>query len=216
MTTTVHRLTDFEASISKKTYKVDRTPYIEKYEQADESFVICLRPRGFDKRLLLSTLFYYYSEKTQKISRKLFRNLYVSSFEPVTRSSFSIFFLDFSSIQPDNPSCLKKNYETEIEFAIREYSHFESITTEPHFKTNPNQLLEDFFKSYGNEKLLVLINEYDGFHYEILDPELNQFESKKLGQNPIIRGLYAKLKEALNARRLGRIFVTATDNSQDR
>ncbi|MCG8336128.1 MAG: AAA family ATPase [Proteobacteria bacterium] len=216
MVSPAHRLTDFELSLKKGLYTVDRTPYIEKYEKANEPFVICLRPRGFDKCLLLSTLFYFYSNRLSKISRKLFHQLYISNFQPIIRSSYSILYLDFSSIAPDNPVRLQADYKAAIEYAIQEYCHFESVAAATLSGLTPIQLLREFLKTYGQEKLFVLINEYDGFHYEILDPALNRFESKQIGSNPLIGVLYNELKQAIHLGCLGRIFVAGTDDSQDR
>ena len=43
---------------------IDKTDYIEKLEKTNESFLIFLRPRRFGKSLFLSTLQYYYDEKS--------------------------------------------------------------------------------------------------------------------------------------------------------
>ncbi|HHB94079.1 MAG TPA: AAA family ATPase, partial [Campylobacterales bacterium] len=43
---------------------IDKTNYIEKLENINESFLIFLRPRRFGKSLFLSTLQYYYDENS--------------------------------------------------------------------------------------------------------------------------------------------------------
>ncbi len=212
----IHRLSDFEQAISSRSYLVDRTPYIEKYEQAAQPFVICLRPRGFNKTLLLSMLRVYYEKKLVKLSNRLCKKLYISTHNTPLKGCFSIFYLDFTSISFPKPNSIEPSYLEAINLGIREYLYSNNQVAKITGGENPLVILHNFLASHGSEELFILINEYDCFHHEILDPRVSQFKNENFGKNPLIRNLYAELKQALQTGLTGRIFVVGIDDSLDR
>jgi len=54
--------------INNDYFYVDKTGFIEKLENLNESFLIFLRPRRFGKSLFLSTLQYYYGSPLPSVT----------------------------------------------------------------------------------------------------------------------------------------------------
>lgn len=51
---------NFAGLVKEGYYFVDKTPYLEWLDEADESYLIFLRPRRFGKSLFISMMEYYY------------------------------------------------------------------------------------------------------------------------------------------------------------
>ena len=76
---------------------IDKTNYIEKLENINESFLIFLRPRRFGKSLFLSTLQYYYDENSKDEFDKIFQNTYIGQNPTSLKSSYRILFYWFTT-----------------------------------------------------------------------------------------------------------------------
>ena len=82
-----YRISDYENLIRKNCYYVDKTMYLEKLEDLDDTLVF-LRPRRFGKTLFTSMMSYYYDINSKDKFDELFKDTYVY----------------------DNPTCNKNNY----------------------------------------------------------------------------------------------------------
>jgi hypothetical protein len=90
--------------INKDYFYIDKTQYIEKLENINESFLIFLRPRRFGKSLFLSTLQYYYDENSKDEFEAMFSDTYVGKNPTPLKNSFRILFFEFSGINVDGGS----------------------------------------------------------------------------------------------------------------
>jgi hypothetical protein len=78
---------------------IDKTQYIEKLENINEKYMIFLRPRRFGKSLFLSTLHYYYDEKSQDEFEAIFGDTNIGKNPTPLKSSYRILFFEFSGIE---------------------------------------------------------------------------------------------------------------------
>ncbi len=214
------RLQEFEKAVTRGSYTIDRTPYLEKYEKAGQNFVICLRPEGFDKRMFLSMIRTYYDTNLSRTSKKLFRKLYISNNISSSANSFYILYFDFSRIRDSGPAGYQASYRHEMEKALQEFKErYPQVSTESLVSNVdsgiPDRLLRRILKRFGDLDLFVLINEYEGFHHEILE-DTEKKESLTGNRNPWINSIYSELKRAVNDKVVNRVFALGIDDSQDR
>ncbi len=78
---------------------IDKTRYIEKLENLNESFVIFLRPRRFKKSLFPLTLQYYYDENSAHEFDNMFNDTYIGKNPTPLKNSYRILFLESSRIE---------------------------------------------------------------------------------------------------------------------
>ncbi len=213
-------ITRFEEIRSRGEYYIDRTPYIKKLEKSNERFVICLRPREFDRHLFISMLGSYYGLEFKNRFRKLFKDLYIGKNPTPNANSYHVLKLDFSNMNINAANDIQKQYLSIIKLGIkdffRRYKHTLSYQSDGLLsQPDPSTLLNMFFQPFQNIKLFVFINEYDHFLPEILDPEFNDFPPF-IRLNPMIRRIYQTLKQASNNGSVDRIFVVGIDKGVDR
>ena len=190
---------------------IDKTKYIEILEKSNESFVIFLRPRRFGKSLFLSTLQYYYDEKSQDEFEAMFADTYIGQNPTTLKNSYRILFFEFSGINTDES--MEKIYE-EFTFKIKMtlsgyFSDYGYQAYDEGLNTinTPTSLMEYFFKTVKDDNIYLLIDEYDQFANAILAHSMQEF-LKIVSKGGFVRSFYEVIKSATQTGIVQKMFIT--------
>jgi len=200
-----------KVKITNEYFYVDKTKHIEVLEKLNESFLIFLRPRRFGKSLFLSTLQYYYDENSAHEFDAIFQDTYIGQNPTALKSSYRILFFEFSGIEVDGDikktyHDFSKNIQKGINSYLREYGYKEHIE---YFNSlnNPKDIIKDFFEITKNDKIYLLIDEYDQFANAILAYSMKDF-LKIVGKGGFVRSFYEVIKTATYRGTVKKMFIT--------
>ncbi len=190
---------------------IDKTEFIEKLENLNESFLIFLRPRRFGKSLFLSTLQYYYDENSAHEFDDIFQETYIKKHPTPLKSSFRILFFEFSGIDIDGDrERLFEQFTFKIKMSIGKYFSNYGYTEEykdiEHIN-NPTSLMEYFFEKSKHDQIYLLIDEYDQFANAILAYNMKDFLDI-VGKGGFVRSFYEVLKGATQTGVVQKMFIT--------
>jgi hypothetical protein len=199
------------AKINNDYLYIDKTPFIEKLENINESYLIFLRPRRFGKSLFLSTLQYYYDENSANDFDTIFNDTYIGKKPTPLKSSYRILFFEFSGINTDES--MEKIYEQflfKIKMSLSRY--FDNYSYKIGYKdlkdiNNPTSLMEYFFEAVKNDQIYLLIDEYDQFANAILAHSMQDF-LRIVGKGGFVRSFYEVLKTATLSGIVQKMFIT--------
>ena len=197
--------------INNDYFYIDKTNYIEKLENLNESFLIFLRPRRFGKSLFLSTLQYYYDENSAHEFDAMFHDTYIGQNPTALKSSYRILFFEFSGINID--AGIEKIYQQfgfKIKMAMSSYFSSYGYDTEyEDFKEidSPASLMEYFFEKVKDDSIYLLIDEYDQFANAILAYNMEDFLNI-VGKGGFVRSFYEVIKTATGAGVVQKMFIT--------
>ncbi len=190
---------------------IDKTEYIKKLEKLNEDFVIFLRPRRFGKSLFLSTLQYYYNENSKNEFKKLFGDTYIGKSPTPLKNSYKILFFEFSGINIDGGiEVIYEGFKDNIKSAIYRYfsNYGYSITRESLDKiATPTGVIKYFFDTVKDDKIYILIDEYDQFANAILANSMEDFLNI-VGKGGFVRSFYEVLKTATLSGTVQKMFIT--------
>ncbi|SFP42853.1 AAA family ATPase [Hydrogenimonas thermophila] len=190
---------------------IDKTSYIEKLESLNENFLIFLRPRRFGKSLFLSTLQYYYDENAKSEFDELFGDTYIGKHPTPLKNSFRILFFEFSGINTDESmQSIYEQFTFKIKMSLSSY--FKSYNYPQSYEdlkeiNNPTSLMEYFFEIVKDDRIYILIDEYDHFANAILSYSMDDF-LKIVGKGGFVRSFYEVLKTATFTGTVQKIFIT--------
>jgi len=192
---------------------IDKTKYIERLERLNEDFVIFLRPRRFGKSLFLSTLQYYYDENSKDEFEQIFQDTYIKANPTPLKNSYRILFFEFSGIEVDinNRDKTYHDFMKNIQKGVNRYliqyqydkkhiKHFNSLN-------NPKDIIKDFFELVEDDKIYLLIDEYDQFANAILANSMEDFLTI-VGKGGFVRSFYEILKTATLSGTVQKMFIT--------
>ena len=190
---------------------IDKTPYIETLEALNEDFLIFLRPRRFGKSLFLSTLQYYYDERSAEEFEAIFGDTYIGKNPTPLKNSFRILFFEFSGINVDGGmEVIYEGFKENIRMSIIRYfkayeyhNHIDKLYT---IKT-PTGLIKYFFEVVENDKIYLLIDEYDQFANAILAYNMEDF-LQIVGKGGFVRSFYEVIKGATQTGVVQKMFIT--------
>ena len=198
--------------INNDYFYIDKTDYIEKLENSNESFLIFLRPRRFGKSLFLSTLQYYYDENSKNEFEAMFADTYIGKNPTPLKNSFRILFFEFSGISIENG--IDKIYDRftfKVRVALNRYLKsygYSQTSIEKLDKINtPASLMEYFFEVVASDKIYLLIDEYDQFANAILAYNMNDFLDI-VGKGGFVRSFYEVIKTATFTGTVQKMFIT--------
>jgi len=191
---------------------IDKTEYIEKLENINESYLIFLRPRRFGKSLFLSTLQYYYDENSKSEFEQIFNNTYIGKNLTPLKSSFRILFFEFSGINIDSGmEIIYEGFKDNIKSAIyRYFSNYGYDITRDSLNSikTPTGLIKYFFDTIDkNDKIYLLIDEYDQFANAILAYSMKDF-LEIVGKGGFVRSFYEVIKGATQTGVVQKMFIT--------
>ena len=212
---------------------VDKTKSIETYEKSKSRVSLFLRPRRFGKTMFIEMLKYYYDEALKEESTRIFKGKYIASHPTEKKSGYYVVSFDFSGIGTKNGLENTLNaFSYKIIVGIRNfYLRYPDLIPRDiqRMKEQEEASLEDCIaKYYKDEKLfsdstaiitsfltrlqafqnkiMVLIDEYDNFTNDILSRDVNTFaELARKGGD--ISMFYQVLRSCQQLNIIDRIFI---------
>ena len=203
-------ISDYERLMENDYYYVDKTMYIEKLENLAEPYILFLRPRKFGKTLFTSTLENYYDFKKADKFEKLYGNTYIGKNPTKLKNSYHILKFNFSGIDTENEETtirgFKKEVASSINLFVQKYGLDFYINTDDEAENILDNLIKAFNIQKSEEKIYVIIDEYDHFANELLGFNTNQFKNL-VSKNGKVRKWYEILKKGTESV-VDRIFIT--------
>ena len=191
-------ISNYEKLIEEDYYYVDKTKYIEKLENLAESNILFLRPRKFGKTLFTSVLENYYDINKKSKFKKLFKDTYIGKHPTRNKNSYYILRFNFSGIDTSNSDTTIEGFSQKVSVSIERFKNKYNLD----FYINPEQssenMLNSFFEAFRyqkpEQKIYVIIDEYDHFANELLGFDTENFKTL-VSENGKIRKWYEVLKE---------------------
>ena len=203
-------ISNFEELITEDYYYVDKTKYIEKLESLPEKRIMFLRPRKFGKTLFTSVIENYYDKNRVDKFEKLFKNTYIGKNSTKLKNSYCILRFNFSGIDTSSEEVTIRGFKNEVASSIEVFIHRYNlefyVNTEDDAENILNNLFKAFYTQQPQEKIYIIIDEYDHFANELLGFHPERFKS--LGsKNGKVRKWYEILKKGTETA-VDRIFIT--------
>ena len=203
-------ISNFEELVKDGYYYVDKTKYIEKLENLPEKRIMVLRPRKFGKTLFTSVLENYYDLKKKDKFNKLFGETYIGKNPTKLKNGYHILKFNFSGINTQDEETTMKGFKENVTISIDTFVKNYEID----FYVNPeltiegllNSLIEAFRIQKPEEKIYVIVDEYDHFANELLGFKPEQFKNL-VSKNGQVRKWYEILKKGTESV-VDRIFIT--------
>ncbi len=203
-------ISNYEELIEDGYYYVDKTQYIEKLENLAEKRILFLRPRKFGKTLFTSTLENYYDKQKEEKFEKLYGETYIGKNPTKLKNSYHILKFNFSGIDTENEETTIKGFKKEVASSIEVFVKKYGLDFYINIDDEAENILDNLIKAFGvqraEEKIYVIIDEYDHFANELLGFNTNQFKNL-VSKNGKVRKWYEILKKGTESV-VDRIFIT--------
>ena len=189
---------DFKKIIETDCYYIDKTKFIEDILIDKTEVKLFCRPRRFGKTLNMSTLKYFFDIENSEENRKLFNGLYIENSPMIKeQGKYPVIFISMKGINSvdfgnaldkikDKISTLYINYsflmEVLNEFEIKKFKDIASGNINIAQLESSLLFLTKILCKYYNQKVIVLIDEYDS-------PIMNAYE----------KGYYNEMRDFLKA-----------------
>ena len=212
---------------------VDKTKSIETYEKSKSRVSLFLRPRRFGKTMFIEMLKYYYDVALKEESARIFEGKYIASHPTEKKSGYYVLSFDFSGIGTNNG--IDKTLEAFTDNIINGIGNFYQRYPDliprdiRKMKEQEQASLEDCIIKYYTEgkrfsdstaiiknfltrlqalqnKIMVLIDEYDNFTNDILSRDVITFaELARKGGD--VSTFYQVLRSCQQQNIIDRIFI---------
>ncbi len=203
-------ISDYERLVENDYDYIDKTMYIEKMENLAEPYIMFLRPRKFGKTLFTSTLENYYDLKKANKFEKLYGNTYIGKNPTKLKNSYHILKFNFSGIDTTNEETTIKGFKNEVASSIQVFVERYGLDFYINMQDEAENILDNLIKAFGvqkaEEKIYVIIDEYDHFANELLGFNTSQFKNL-VSKNGKVRKWYEILKKGTESV-IDRIFIT--------
>ena len=203
-------ISNYAKLIENNYYYVDKTKYIEMLENIPETSIMFLRPRKFGKTLFTSTLEHYYDINEKEKFEKLYGNTYIGKNPTPLKNSYHILKFNFSGIDTSSVETTVKGFRESVTVSIygftKRYNLDFIINNEQTTEGMLDSLFEAFRYQKPNEKIYVIIDEYDHFANELLGFHTDNFR-ELVSKNGKVRKWYEMLKKGTETV-VDRIFIT--------
>ena len=197
--------------INNDYFYIDKTKFIETLENTNESFLIFLRPRRFGKSLFLSSLQYYYDENSNDEFDAIFHDTYIGKNPTPLKNSYKILFMEFSGINTDGGmEVIYEGFRDNIKMAVHRYFvsyGYEEYINELKEIKSPSGMIKYFFEIVQDDKIYLLIDEYDQFANAILAHSMEEF-LQIVSKGGFVRSFYEVLKGATQTGTVQKMFIT--------
>ena len=203
-------ISKYEKIVNDGYYYVDKTKYIEKLENLPETSIMFLRPRKFGKTLFTSVLENYYDKNKADQFEKLYGNTYIGKNPTKLKNSYCILRFNFSGINTENEETTMKSFKNKTMSFIKLFAERYGIDFYINEEREAEDILNDLFKAFyiqkPDDKIYVIVDEYDHFANELLGFYPEHFRSL-VSKNGRVRKWYEVLKEGTETV-VDRIFIT--------
>ena len=203
-------ISNYEKIVNDGYYYVDKTMYIEKLENLPETSIMFLRPRKFGKTLFTSVIENYYDKnKTDKFD-KLYGNTYIGKNPTKNKNSYCILRFNFSGIDTETEVSTIRGFKNEVASSIEVFIHRYNLDFYVNNEDDAENILNNLFKAFyvqkSQDKIYVIIDEYDHFANELLGFYPERFRTL-VSKNGKVRKWYEILKKGTETV-VDRIFIT--------
>ena len=203
-------ISNYEELVTENYYYVDKTKYIEKLEELPEKRIMFLRPRKFGKTLFTSVLENYYDKNKIDSFEKLYGNTYIGKNPTKLKNSYCILRFNFSGIDTSTEEATIRGFKKEVASSIEVFINRYNLEFHVNKEDEAENILDNLFKSFyiqkPQDKIYVIIDEYDHFANELLGFNPEQFRGL-VSKNGKVRKWYEILKEGTETV-VDRIFIT--------
>ena len=203
-------ISNYEKIVNDGYYYVDKTMYIEKMENLPETNIMFLRPRKFGKTLFTSVLEYYYDKLKADKFEKLYGKTYIGKNPTKLKNSYCILRFNFSGINTETVETTIKGFKNKTMASINVFAKQHGIDFYINEEREAEDILNDLFKAFymqkKEDKIYVIIDEYDHFANELLGFYPEHFRNL-VSKNGKVRKWYEVLKEGTETV-VDRIFIT--------
>ena len=203
-------ISNYEKIVNDGYYYVDKTMYIEKLENLPETSIMFFRPRKFGKTLFTSVLENYYDKNKADKFENLYGDKYIGKNPTKLRNSYCILRFNFSGIDTENEETTMKGFKEKVSISIdgfaKKYGVDFYVNQEQTTEGILRSLIEAFRLQKPDDKIYVIIDEYDHFANELLGFYPEHFRSL-VSKNGRVRKWYEVLKEGTETV-VDRIFIT--------
>ena len=203
-------ISNYEDIVAENRVYVDKTMYIEKMENLADKTVMFLRPRKFGKTLFTSTLECYYDKNKKEQFEELFGKTYIGKNPTPNKNRYCILRFNFSGISTNTVEDTINGFKREIASSIEVFVQKYKLNFYVNRSYEAEGILDDLFKAFyiqkEEEKIYVIIDEYDHFANELLGFKTEEFKNL-VSKNGKIRKWYEILKEGTETV-VDRIFIT--------
>jgi hypothetical protein len=193
---------------------IDKTRYIEIIEEFQSKNLFFIRPRKFGKSLFLSMLDNYYDMNKKDKFDHLFGDLYIGKNPTREKNSYLTLFLSFAGIETSlGIGKLIQSFDDKVVLKVKsfieKYSKILEIKDENINISNAVNAISYLFDKVNqkNQKLYIIIDEYDNFSNEILAKNDENLYKDLLHNEGYIRTFYKSVKEGALLGNL-KIFMT--------
>ena len=192
---------------------VDKTMYLEKLEDVGSTLVY-LRPGRFGKTLFTSMMYYYYDINSKDLFETLFKDTYIYKNTTKLKNKYYVLKLDFSGMSMNEEMSsedIENEFKNKVISGINNFNKSYSTSIKVNINNTPNGILIEFLSEFNNlnfdNKLYILIDEYDNFTNAILEGNGDRFKNI-VGNNGFIKAFYASIKEYVGLGVVDRVFIT--------
>jgi hypothetical protein len=203
-------LSNFKDLILEGYLYIDKTSYIQTLEEASK-FNILLRPRRFGKSLFISSLYYYYDLGSKDDFAAIFGSLSIGRQPTPARNRYQVLQMDFSGISTDSYTSILAGFTGKVENALQKFCrryHYNSEAMAAIARPGlPSEKLDRFFTFATENKIYLLIDEYDHFANALLGQSLDDFK-RVVGKGGFVRAFYEIIKTATQQGIVDRLFIT--------
>ena len=203
-------ISNYEELITENYYYVDKKKYIEKLEELPEKRIMFLRPRKFGKTLFTSVLENYYDKNKIDSFEKLYGNTYIGKNTTKLKNSYCILRFNFSGIDTSTEEATIRGFKKEVASSIEVFINRYNLEFHVNKEDEAENILDNLFKSFyiqkPQDKIYVIIDEYDHFANELLGFNPEQFRGL-VSKNGKVRKWYEILKKGTETV-VDRIFIT--------
>ena len=203
-------ISNYEDIVAENRVYVDKTMYIEKMEDLADKTIMFLRPRKFGKTLFTSTLECYYDKNKADKFEELFGKTYIGKNPTPNKNRYCVLRFNFSGISTNTVEETIKGFREKVDIGINRFvtNYKLDFYNNPEMSTEGilGSTFEAFREQRRNEKIYVIIDEYDHFANELLGFKTDEFK-ELVAKNGKVRKWYEILKEGTESV-VHRIFIT--------
>ena len=203
-------ISNYEDIVAENRVYVDKTMYIEKMEDLADKTIMFLRPRKFGKTLFTSTLECYYDKNKTDKFEELFGKTYIGKKPTPNKNRYCVLRFNFSGISTNTVEETIKGFREKVDIGINRFvtNYKLDFYNNPEMSTEGilGSIFEAFREQRRNEKIYVIIDEYDHFANELLGFKTDEFK-ELVAKNGKVRKWYEILKEGTESV-VDRIFIT--------
>ena len=204
---------DFREVRGQDYYYVDKTKFIEDILNDGSEVKLFCRPRRFGKTLNMSMLKYFFNIENQDENRKLFNSLYIEN-SPMMKEQgkYSVIFISLKGISGSNFEEALSKIKNKISTLYDEYKdilpsldEFDSLKFKKYLIEQVDKsslessllFLTKILYKYYNQKVIVLIDEYDS-------PIISAYEKRYYNEmRDFLRAFYGDVLKTNNYLKMG-------------